>query len=227
MNTKAWWQKTDGSGAITDSSTKEVGQTDWESTKRQLDWDSVVRPEKRGVGDETEEQGVAEVDGSSLDLPSGEKGMVVSTCSSTRPGPKPRRSPLGELCPTSESAFHIREHGNPAIPGHPDDLKNCDITATDGKLLGSMSANGDWTEPSWDENVPPSDPSGLNTRQKNVDKWWEEKAPKSIRPRIHPFLKNSLCANPDGQGGEDTLRKELGVCPKKGIVNKRWALVGA
>ena len=96
---------------------------------------------------------MADVEEASLDLPTGKKGMAVATFPSTHPGPTSRRAPLGELCPTSELACHIREHGNPAIPGHPDDLGNCDLTATEEKLLGVMYATDDWIEPSWDENV--------------------------------------------------------------------------
>ena len=38
----------------------------------------------------------------------------------------------------------------------------------------------------------------LGGNQQRVAKWWGEKAPKSIHPRIQPFLKNSLAqADPD------------------------------
>ena len=54
----------------------------------------------------------------SLDSPHGEKGMAVATCPSIRPGAA-ARSKLAEVdaqTPLLES--HVREHGNPAIPGN-------------------------------------------------------------------------------------------------------------
>ena len=44
--TKAWWQKTAGSVNHTMVATTEAGQSDWKHTKRQLDWESVVRTDR-------------------------------------------------------------------------------------------------------------------------------------------------------------------------------------
>ena len=44
---------------------------------------------------------------------------------------------------TDRLSSDVREHGNPAVPGHPGDLKNCDLTATEAKLLGVMYASDD------------------------------------------------------------------------------------
>ena len=53
------------------------------------------------------------------------------------------------------TASDVREQGNPAAPGHPGDLKNCDLTAMVEKLLGVMYATDDWIDPAWEENAPP------------------------------------------------------------------------
>ena len=47
-----------------------------------------------------------------------------------------------------------REWGNAAAPGHPGDLKNCDLAVTEEKLLGVLYATDEWIGPHWDENVP-------------------------------------------------------------------------
>ena len=52
------------------------------------------------------------------------------------------------------TASDVREQGNPAAPGHPDDLENCDLTAMEEKLLGVMYATDDWIDPAWEENAP-------------------------------------------------------------------------
>ena len=135
----------------------------------------------------------------SIDPPAGENGMLVATFPSNRPEKTTRRVQTEELCSATSSASHVREDGNPATPGRPDDLKVCDLTAMEGELLGVMYATDDWVEPEWGENVTPRNTSGLTKRQRTVGKWREGNAPKSIHPRIQPFLKNSLCTNPEGQ----------------------------
>ena len=45
---------------------------------------------------------------------------------------------------TDRLSSDVREHGNPEVPGNPDDLKNCDLTAIEEKLLGVMYASDDW-----------------------------------------------------------------------------------
>ena len=136
---------------------------------------------------------------------------MVATAPSNLPGKTTHRGPMEEIRPTTSLSNQVREHGNPATPGRPDDLEVCDLTAMEEKLLGAIYATDDWVGPKWGENVPPSNTSGLNKRQRSVDKLWGEKAPKSIRPRIQPCLKNSMCTDSDGQGEEDALRKALGA----------------
>ena len=47
-----------------------------------------------------------------------------------------------------------------------------------------------------------------------------ENAPKSVYPRIQPFLKNSLFAKRDGQADEETFRKALGVLSEEGNIRQ-------
>ena len=106
-------------------------------------------------------------------------------------------------------ASDVRLNGNPAAPGHPGDLKNCDLAAMGDKLLGVIYATDDWIDPAWEEVVPARSVGLLGGNQQRVEKWWEEKAPKSAHPRLGPFLKNSLArADPD-QTEDKALRKAL------------------
>ena len=114
-------------------------------------------------------RGVADVEESSIDSPHGEKNMMVATCPSNRPGAVSRSALTEEVCTTPAVARYVREHGNPATPGRPGDLKDCDLTTMVGKLLGVLYATYDWIEPEWDENVPPRNTSGLSTRQQTVE----------------------------------------------------------
>ena len=85
-------------------------------------------------------------------------------------------------------ASDVRISGNPAAPGHPDDLKNCDLTALEDKLLGVIYATDDWIDPAWEEVAPARSVGLLDGNQQRVEKWWEEKAPKSAHPRLEPFF---------------------------------------
>ena len=114
------------------------------------------------------------------------------------------------------TASDVREHGNPAAPGHPGDMKNCDLAAMEEMLLGVMYATDDWIDPAWEENVAPRNMSVLDGGQQRVEKWWGEKAPKSIRPRIQPFLQNSLAHDESDQTEDGALRKALGILSEEG-----------
>ena len=100
--------------------------------------------------------------------------MVWLSPSSTRPPPSVecQQRPRTDFGRDEAPSEQIREYGNPATPGRPEDLKYCDLTAMGEKLLGVMYATDEWIEPDWDDNVPPRDNSGLSEQQKPVAKWW-------------------------------------------------------
>ena len=110
----------------------------------------------------------------------------------------------------------MRENGNPAAPGHPEDLENFDLTATEEKLLGVIYATDDWIGPAWEETVPPRSVGVLDGNQQRVAKWWGEKAPKSAHPRLEPFLKNSLARAESDQAEDKVLRKALETLSEEG-----------
>ena len=58
--------------------------------------------------------------------------------------------------------------------------------------------------------------SASDGNQQRGGKWWGEKAPKSIRPRIQPFLKNSLARAESDQTEDGALRKAPGILPGEG-----------
>ena len=132
-------------------------QTDWKTTKRVLDWASVIHPINSGLPGETDTTGGdSDVEVASLGFPLEERSMEEATFPLFQP------SREGIEVTRSMAPFHprtasdVREHGNPAAPGHPDDLKNCDLAAMEEKLLGVMYATDDWIGPAWEENVHPS-----------------------------------------------------------------------
>ena len=43
-----------------------------------------------------------------------------------------------------------------------------------------------------------------------------ERAPKSVRPRIHPFLRRSICSRSEKQREEDAFKEALGVMSEDG-----------
>ena len=53
VGAKPWWQKTEGSVYRP----PEMPQTDWKTTKRAMDWASVIRPLNSGLPDETDTTG--------------------------------------------------------------------------------------------------------------------------------------------------------------------------
>ena len=118
-----------------------------------------------------------------------------------------RKKPIAEL---------VREFGNPDKHERPEDLKRCDLAEMEEKLLGALYATDGWVEPDWGENVKPCDSRHLGGHQKHVGKWRGGKAPKSARPRIQPFLKQSICAKPDFQAGGGTFRKSLAALSADG-----------
>ena len=71
-------------------------------------------------------------------------------------------------------ASDVRANGNPAAPGHHGDLKNCDLTAREDKLLGVIYATDDWVGPAWEEVVPARSVGLLDGNQQRVEKWWGE-----------------------------------------------------
>ena len=79
------------------------------------------------------------------------------------------------------------------------------------KLLGALYATDDWVDPQWGENIPPRDNSQVTEPQKSVEKWWEERATKSVHPRIQPFLKHSLCSRSEKQREEEVFKEALGA----------------
>ena len=73
--------------------------------------------------------------------------MAVATCPSKHLGTVSRSTLTEEVCTPPAVASYVREHGNPATPGRPDDLKDCDLTTMEEKLLGVLYATDDWIEP--------------------------------------------------------------------------------
>ena len=130
---------------------------------------------------------MADAEEASLDSPPGEKGMAVATCPSNHPGTVSQSTLTEEVCTTHAVASYVREHGNPAIPGHPDDLKDCDLTAMGEKLLGVLYATDDWVEQEWGGNVPPRNTSGLNTRQQTVENGGARKRQNQFVRAFSPF----------------------------------------
>ena len=63
---------------------------------------------------------------------------------------------------------------------------------------------------------PPRSVGVLDGNQQRVEKWWEGKAPKSVRPRIQPFLKNSLAQAESGQTEDRALGKALATLSEEG-----------
>ena len=187
----------------------------WKTTKRVLDWESVIpslrekEVEPRPMDDESEEEPTCRV-------LQEEKSMGVSPCSSNPPGPETREYCPEPQTPLGRPASDVRLNGNPAAPGHPGDLKNCDLAAMGDKLLGVLYAADDWIDPSWEEVAPARSVGILDGNQQRVEKWWEEKAPKSVHPRLEPFLKNMLARAEPDQTEDTVLRKALETLSEEG-----------
>ena len=94
-------------------------------------------------------------------------------------GAKERRPDVRRT--TERTAAEVREYGNPATPGHPDDIGNLDLTAMEDKVLDLIYASDVWIDPAWGESVPPRSVGVLGVKQQREEKWREEGAPK-IRP---------------------------------------------
>ena len=168
-----------------------------------------MKPIRRGVG--------AEVEVASLGFPpEEERSMEEAIFPLLQPSQEGIEVTRSMDAGHPRTAIDVREHGSPEAPGHPDDLKNCDLAAMEEKLLGVMYATDDWIDPAWEENAPPRNMSVLDGNQQRVEKWWVEKAPKSIRPSIQPFLKNSLARAESGQTEDGALRKALGIPSEEG-----------
>ena len=164
VGAKPWWQKKAGSL----NRTPEMSQAEWKTTKRVLDWASVIPPLKeKAVGYQTTDA-KGEEEQPDMALPE-EQSMGGAPCSSIPPTweaeecyPEPQRT-------TERSAAEVREYGNPATPGRPDDLGNCDLADMEDKLLGVIYATDDWIGPAWEESVPPRSVGVLGEKQQRVE----------------------------------------------------------
>ena len=103
--------------------------------------------------------------------------------------------------PMERRSEDVRGHGNPAAPHRPGDLKQCDLTALEDKLIGVLYATDDWVDPYWGENTKPCENSTLDRRQQKEGKRWGEKAHRQTPPHMQPFLKHSSYTPPKGAYG--------------------------
>ena len=162
---KPWWQKTAGSV----NRTTDAPHPDWKTTKRVLDWASVIPPLREKVVEPHPLENGSEEEPTE-GVPQEEKSMGVAPCSSNPPGPAAREYCPEPHIPLERPASDVRLNGNPAAPGRPDDLKNCDLTAMEDKLLGVLYATDDWIDPSWEEVVPARSVGILDGNQQRVEK---------------------------------------------------------
>ena len=75
----------------------------------------------------------------------------------TAPDMRPQAERIGEPAQKKAIVERVREFGNPAVPGHPGDLKSCDLAAMEDKLMGVFYAADEWIDPTWGDNFKPCD----------------------------------------------------------------------
>ena len=107
----------------------------------------------------------------SHDLPRRNSGVVEAPCYFNAPGDSIIAEMDSGAAQKKEISERVREFGNPAAPGHHDDLRHCDLAAKEDKLPGVLYAADEWIEPDMGGNVKQCDNMHFNDHQKHVDKW--------------------------------------------------------
>lgn len=102
----------------------------------------------------------------------------------------------------------VRRDGNPAAPGHPDDLQDCDLTDMAEKLIGAIYAEDTWVVPLGETRNyhRVADTTHLNEKQKQVDKWWGGSTARGT-PRSPPVSEERLILDAGSEDPGCSLRR--------------------